>query len=120
MQIAMQMSSSESWLLGLLGRAKAKHKLGFRKWARPMTVTGPNQDQGPWRPQILGPIGVPRVGQDPESCNWYQGLLCSTWPWPQHSGPEPALLHLLRGDSPEGTSWAEGDLDWHFSLELHG
>lgn len=33
------MSSSESWLVGLLGRAKAMHKLGFQKWATPKAVT---------------------------------------------------------------------------------
>lgn len=39
MQITMQMSSSESWLLGLVGSAKAKRKLGFQKWTTPVTVT---------------------------------------------------------------------------------
>lgn len=30
MQITMQMSSSESWLLGLVGSSKAKRSLGFK------------------------------------------------------------------------------------------
>lgn len=68
MQITMQMSSSESRLLGLLGSAKAKHKLGFPKWTTPVTVT----------------LGQPRLGpledpnSDPESCNCDQGVLRST------------------------------------------
>lgn len=53
MQITMQMSSSESWLLGLVGSAKAKRKLGFQKWTTPVTVT----------------LGQPRLGplEDPKS-----------------------------------------------------
>lgn len=53
MQITMQMSSSESWLLGLVGSTKAKRKLGFQKWTTPVTVT----------------LGQPRLGplEDPNS-----------------------------------------------------
>lgn len=76
------------WLLGLLGSAKAKHKLGFPKWTTPVTVT----------------LGQPRLGplegpnSDPESCNCDQGVLHST------ALPDRSINRVAQGDPSDSTS----------------